>query len=369
MAKRKLSYPRVHLPADVVLGRGSVRTLLDDHAGAAALVFTSGQATVRAAVDAALAAREPAPRCLVKPAGEPTAAMIAAAAAVVQEVRPAVIAAVGGGSVLDWARLAWAVASGALDLAAPTATLRDDGIAPVDFVLVPTTPATGAEGATVAVYADQGCKQPVVGPAFAAAKVILDIQFLDSLDGQALALALCDAVSHAVEAHVSIVPNALARELAVDGLRLVRRGFVDEPDTHAREDLLLGAFFAGAAASHCSVGLAHAFAHTAATTGVGHAEGNALALPAVARRLADAGKLDVLAAEAGFGEVAALLAWLDTLVARALPPPRRAVLAAQCAVDSPSFAERMKADVCLRTCPLRLAIDDLQAFARDVTTA
>jgi len=370
MAKRRLSYPNVRFPHRVSAGRGCVRTAVDDYPEARVAFLTSAAEPVTAVVETAFAEQLEGQRWIRKPAGEPDVAAVAAAAEQIAAAAPQVLVAIGGGAVLDWARLAWAAAAGALDLDAPEQGL---GAVPAErpaFVLVPTTCATGAESATVAVLARGGDKVPVLSEAFLASHVLLDPQFLEGVARARLALFLCDALSHAVEAYVSIVPNAVAKELAVSGLRLVHRGFAD-PEAPRHQDLMLGAYFAGAAASHCSVGAAHAFAHTAAGYGIGHAHGNALALAPTLERLAAAGKLEALAAGALFSSVDALQAWIGAVTAEALGAVDAGTLVAglEAAGAREAFLARMKADVCLRSFPLRLAEEDLAALLERILAA
>lgn len=369
MAKRKFSYPRVNSPHSVTLGRGCTKTAVDDFEGVRVAVFVSGSPSVRSAAEGAI--KEDATQWLVKPAGEPTSAMVAAAATQLCEIRPQVILAIGGGSVLDWARLSWAASVSALDPMSPTARLAPDAPEPPVFVLVPTTCATGAESATVAVMSHETRKFPIVADAFMARHVFLDPQFIESWSQERTALFLCDAASHAIEAFVSIVPNRMGREMAVTGLGLLRRGFVDEPDSGSLEQLMLGSYFAGAAASHCSVGSAHAFAHTAARLGMTHAYGNALALPGTVVRLEAAGKLDDLASGAGFDSGAALVAWVDSLSAIGARAEGSNELARQLATPAElsDFVSEMRADVCMRTSPLRMTAEEAAHFVSEIVAA
>ena len=84
--------------------------------------------------------------------------------------------------------------------------------------LVPTTCASGAEGAAVAVFSDEGRKVPVASRSLLADHVVLDARFLESLTPFQLAASLGDVASHALEAFLSIVPNSLAKEGAFSAL-------------------------------------------------------------------------------------------------------------------------------------------------------
>ncbi len=369
MAKRRMSYPRVKLPAAVIVGRGSVRTVMDDFETERVVFMTSAAPPVVELIGAALGESITNRPWLRKPDGEPGVDAVREAAGRLAAERPTVIIAIGGGAVLDWARLAWATSAGVLDPDAPAANLAPVANAP-DFVLVPTTCATGAESATVAVLSRAGEKHPVISDDFLARQVYIDPQFVQALPPQALALYLCDAISHAVESWVSIVPNGMAKEFAVSGLRLIARGFSD-PQAPNHQDLLMGAYFSGAAASHCSVGAAHAFAHTAAASGIGHALGNALVLGPVLETLDISGKLDALAVQAGFADPQGLRDWVASVVGMAIVGADTAALGARLVAQDTGaqFRDTMKADVCMRAFPVRLSADELDDLVGRITAA
>jgi len=243
--------------------------------------FVSGQQAVQTVVAEGMARQQRAWRehcVLTKPPGEPTWEMVRDGAEAIRHAKPNRIVGIGGGSVLDWCRLAWAASIDALDQPSALRALRTkDPIRP-EIWLVPTTCATGAEAAGVAVYTRDGKKTPSVSPAYVADEVILDGRFLETLSSEELANCLCDALSHAIEAYVSLVPCALAEEAALSALRRIIQTFHPDDRTHDYQALLEASYLAGLAASHCSVGVVHAFAHTAAACGVRHGHANALGL-------------------------------------------------------------------------------------------
>src|SRR6056297_2995553 len=114
MAKLAISYPVFrHAPA-VTFGRGSLRSVARDDRGDT-VYLVSGSSAVREYVAAALdreSIRLHDDNCFVKPDGEPTVDSVRAAAAFLSGRPVHRLVAVGGGSVLDWARLAWAESAG-----------------------------------------------------------------------------------------------------------------------------------------------------------------------------------------------------------------------------------------------------------------
>jgi alcohol dehydrogenase class IV len=360
----KLTHPTHQQPARVTFGTGSIRVLGDGFDGRT-LVFLSGDPDVRAVVTAALARRGLAldgRQVLVKPAGEPTRAMIEMGAAFLKGRRPRRLVGIGGGSVLDWCRLALAAARGALDLA--TGQIGDGRAleSRPPLWLVPTTCATGAEAAGVAVYADGGRKIPVLSPSFIADRVVLDGRFLATVPRARLAAFLGDTLTHAVEAFVSIVPGTLAKEAAVSAARLVLADRSSTP-TSRNERLMEAGYLAGLAASNCSVGVVHAFSHSVACYGIAHGFANAMALDAGIVTNGGAAAVSELVTRLGLS-VAGLRRAIGAVLAPAGEDPASERLADLLSSrDSRTdIIARMSSDVCMRTNPGSLTAIDLERF-------
>jgi alcohol dehydrogenase class IV len=369
----RFSFPLHQQPARVTLGSGSVRVLAELPLDDRTVVFATGQEHVLALVDESLAKKRlklDRSQLLSKPPGEPTREMVEAGAAFLRTRRLNSldrIVGVGGGSVLDWCRLSWAAASGHLDLATGKV---DDGPAAdrPPLWLVPTTCATGAEAAAVAVYLDHARKVPVVSRSFLADQVILDGQFLKGISAGAMARSLGDALTHAIEAYLSIVPGTLAKESAASALRLILLHARAEPSTDRNERLMEAGYLAGSAASNCSVGVVHAFAHSVASWGVPHGYACAVGLEAGLLANRDVTALSELARRVGFASVEALSSSIGEIVrgadgGQSVQDLRGAL------TESASRAEilkRMASDVCLRTNPQPLDSDALERFLDDV---
>ena len=362
--KLRLTFPAFQMPA-ATSGAGSVKSLAHLAGIGRAVFLVSGQPGVWSYVDGALqkgGVSVPPERILRKPAGEPSVASVRAAADFLAAQPAPLLVAVGGGSVLDWARLAWACAAGRLDLG--TGVVAEDAGGPrPTIVLVPTTCASGAEGASVAVYSDGGRKRPVVSPLFLADRVVLDGRFLASLDAATFSASLADALTHAVESLVSLVPNHLAKAAAGAALRSLLEHADGEVPVASRADRLLEAsYLAGVAASHTSVGIAHAFAHAMAAEQMPHGRGNAMAIVAALRFNAEAPAARALLEDTG----RAGLDLMDRL--RAITGPARQAGAGltQAVLDDPArraaLAAAMLADAALRTNPIRAEEADIARF-------
>ncbi len=366
MAKRRITYPVYRQPSHITFGTGSTRTLGDPEVATGAVFLISGQEGVRDVLRRAFAKSEntfdewP---VLEKPPGEPTGEAIRIAAEWLSRHPATRLVAVGGGSVLDWARLAGAAAGEWLDLdSGQTREPAATWIRP-ELVLVPTTCGSGAEAAGVAVYTVNGQKRPVVSPSFIADRVVLDAEFLSAFDATSVAPFLCDALSHAIEAFVSIVPNPLAKHAAASALQVI----LDHRDVHdhcSRERLMEAGYLGGVAASNCSVGVVHAFAHALAGDGVPHGVANGLGLSAGIATNQTTSEMDALLGRMKLASTEALQQAITPIVSVALTSNHARHVSGLLAhrADRDRILASMDADVCLRSNPRRLQRDDLEAF-------
>jgi alcohol dehydrogenase len=307
------------------------------------------------------------------PAGEPTLPSILDAAAAAGRFQPDGIVAVGGGSVLDLAKLAWAwyehpELDGAGEKPPSIPSLRHKA----RFAAVPTTAGTGAEASQAAVYSHPADhrKMPVVSPHWIPDLVILDPVLTVGLSPEMTAVTGMDAFAHAAEAFVSRIATPLVQSLAGAAIRLLWKHLpvaCREPENlPSREALLTAAYLAGQAQSAASTGLAHAFAHAGGKVlRAGHAALVGCFLAPVMEFNAHSCKdlYDRLAVELGFADAAAFFpafaAWRESLplvnrlssVCGRTPTPEEITALKQSAL----------ADVCLKTNPSRA--DDAQIEA------
>jgi alcohol dehydrogenase class IV len=362
-----LAHPSYRQPGVVTHGSGSLRAIAQKRPPGSTAFFMSGHATVRGAVEAAFKRRGltlDTDSVIVKPRGEPDDHMVSWGAEFLSGRGFTQIVGIGGGSVMDWCRLSWAVSAGLLSLRTGRMAQRPAGVGRPEIWLVPTTCATGAEAAAIAVYSVDGHKVPVLSPDFVADHVVLDGRFLARLEDADLAEFLSDAISHAVEGYSSIVPSTLAKQSAVSALRLIFEWWPQAPSPHRNQSLMEAAYLAGVAASNCSVGIVHAFAHTIAAYGVGHAVGNAAGLLAGIATNAAAPALPELAAMCGLPGVDALASRIAPIVNLALDETER--MAIGHVLQDPGrrrdVAVRMSVDGCLRSNPLPVDETGIDAF-------
>ncbi|MEO1036280.1 MAG: iron-containing alcohol dehydrogenase [Pseudomonadota bacterium] len=370
MAKLTFQHPVFrHAPA-VTFGRGSLRSLARGHT-TDTVYLTSASDSVRAYVSDTLARDSielTEENWLTKPTGEPTADALRFGAAFLAAHSPRRVVAIGGGSVLDWARLVWAHASGALNLDSGKFD-ADAANSRVSFCLVPTTSGTGAEAADVVVYsADDGSKRSLVSPVFLADQVVLDGRFLDGMSPVVLAGFVSDALSHAVESYLSVVPGGLAKVSAVQALNLLSANFRESP-THSQQDRLMeGSFLGGIAAANCSVGIVHAFAHSVGQDKVPHGLANAVGLDRGIVFNAETRQMASLLEALNLPDADALRQRIGKVsnVALAAVNDYAALGRLNQSDYRTHIAERMAADVTIRSNPRRPDGDELERFVDDI---
>jgi alcohol dehydrogenase class IV len=367
VAKLRITHPSLRQPARVTFGGGSVRTVAEADRLQDTVFFVSVRNEVRSAIEAAFRKRGATldeSQVCAKPPGEPTLEMIELGARFLDSRRPLRIMGIGGGSVMDWCRLAWAHQQGLLSTASGAMEVPSSDRPRPAFWLIPTTCGTGAEAAAVAVYSCGGRKVAAVSDAFVAEQVVLDGRFLEQMPAGELADSLADTISHAIESYSSIVPNTLAKEAAVSALRLVLEHGSSPPDTCRNDRLMEAGYLGGVAASNCSVGVIHAFAHTVSRYGISHGHANAIGLGAGLTVNAAAPALQSLAHRVGLNGRQELMQRLQPIVNRALEGRNHRPLIAALTDEKHrnDIVGGMRSDVCLRSNPLPLSDPELLAF-------
>ncbi len=210
-------------------------------------------------------------------------------AALAKKKKCDLIIAIGGGSVIDTAKVAnlLLVKGGKLeDHMGAYLLAKDEALLPAIFI--PTTAGTGSEVTKVAVIADpdQDVKLPFTEDQFLPQLAILDPAVTASMPGRLTAYTGMDALTHAIEAYVDKEWSPASDALALHAIRLISDNILQAcahpEDLQARGAMLVGSFLAGVAFSHSMVGMAHGIAH--ALGGVYHLPhglANAIVLPEV----------------------------------------------------------------------------------------
>jgi alcohol dehydrogenase len=282
-------------PAEVRYGFGAVEGLTgfaDERDAGRAVIVTDSDIVAAGVVDPAVAALEAAGVEVavfdgVKP--EPKLATAEAAADAVRAAEADLVVGLGGGSSMDSSKLASVLA--ARDV--PIREMVGMGNVPgegLPLALVPTTAGTGSEVTHIGVFADQndGDNKVVIYDSHLFADLsLVDPALTESLPAGVAAATGMDALTHAVEAYVSLLRTPYTDVLARDAVE--RIGEFLRPMVHqgadndrARYEMGFAAMTAGQAFVNSGLGAVHALTYPLGVEcGLGHGLANAVLLPHV----------------------------------------------------------------------------------------
>jgi alcohol dehydrogenase class IV len=241
---------------------------------------------------------------------DPNFEQVQAGEAVLREERCEAVLGIGGGSVLDAAKLIALLHNNPGDLA------FYDGIQKakkpgLPMFAVPTTSGTGSETTPASVITDSKTHRKI---AVADGKLVphyvaLDAELTRTMPPHITAATGMDALTHAIESWLSKASTGSTETMAAAAVRLVfdnlERAWRDGDDMDAREAMLTAAFYAGVAFGRTSVGYAHGIAHQLGRVcGTPHGDANAMVLPEVLAAYGDCvhKRLAELARQVGIGE-------------------------------------------------------------------
>lgn len=212
-------------------------------------------------------------------AGEPTDEM---AEAILKDIKgePKRIIAVGGGTVLDLAKLF------ALKQVSPVLDLYD-GKLPIEknkkLILVPTTCGTGSEVTNIAILAliSRGTKKGLAVDEMYADAAVLIPELLSGLPFGVFAASSIDALVHAVESSLSPKATATTRMFGYRAIEMILKGYLEiaEKGPGARlmllDDFLTASNYAGIAFGNAGCAAVHALSYPlGAVYHVPHGESN-----------------------------------------------------------------------------------------------
>jgi len=229
---------------------------------------------------------------------EPDEAVIRAGVDLLDRVQPDAIIAVGGGSVLDAAKVMRllhehpecslrALSLPFLDARKRVADYPQDPHR-VQLVAIPTTSGTGSEVSPAAVISSDGRKVTLVDYTLVPDMAIVDPNLTITMPPTLTADTGIDALTHAIEAGVSIFASPYTDAFCVQAARLIfdalPAAYADGDDLPARTAMANAATIAGLAFANAFVGVNHALAHAVgARFGLSHGRVNGVFLPHVMR--------------------------------------------------------------------------------------
>lgn len=288
-----------------------------------------------------------------------------------------VIVALGGGSPMDCAKGIGIVSTNNRHVS------QFEGIDNVDvpgppLICLPTTAGSAADVSQFAIInnSEERVKMAIISKSMVPDVALIDPTTTMSMDRYLTACTGVDALSHAIEAYVSLARSPLTDLHALESIRLIH-GYLpqvlsDLQNYMMREKLMLASLQAGLAFSNASLGAVHAMAHSlGGFFSHDHGECNAFLLehvvtsnyPYAKERYNEIGRIFGAATDKGSEDesCAALVNGLRSFRERVGVSGSLAGQGVTLA-DIPILADKAMNDPCMLTNPRRLTLDETEAI-------
>lgn len=216
-----------------------------------------------------------------------------------RDYEPDTIIAIGGGSVMDAAKVMWLfyerpdidfrdLVQKFLDIRKRAFRFPQLG-SKAQLVCIPTTSGTGSEVTPFAVISDKENKRkyPLADYSLLPSVAIVDTDLVMTVPAHVAADTGMDVLTHAIEAYVSVMASDYTDGLALQAIKLTFDNLekaVYDADFESREKVHNAATLAGMAFGNAFLGICHSMAHTiGGVHGTVHGRTNAILLPYVIR--------------------------------------------------------------------------------------
>ncbi|EOZ5528811.1 bifunctional acetaldehyde-CoA/alcohol dehydrogenase [Vibrio metschnikovii] len=232
---------------------------------------------------------------------DPTLSVVKKGAEAMQSFQPDVILALGGGSPMDAAKIMWVMyehpethfeelAMRFMDIRKRIYKFPKMG-QKAELVCITTTSGTGSEVTPFAVVTDDktGAKYPLADYELTPHMAIVDANLVMNMPKSLTAFGGYDAVTHALEAYVSVLANEYSDGQALQALKMLKEYLPSSykngaADPIAREKVHNAATIAGIAFANAFLGVCHSMAHNiGAEFHLPHGLANALLISNVVR--------------------------------------------------------------------------------------
>ncbi|MEI3774303.1 bifunctional acetaldehyde-CoA/alcohol dehydrogenase [Pectobacterium brasiliense] len=209
---------------------------------------------------------------------DPTLSIVRKGAEQMHAFKPDVIIALGGGSPMDAAKIMWVMyehptthfeelALRFMDIRKRIYKFPKMGVK-AKMVAITTTSGTGSEVTPFAVVTDDatGQKYPLADYALTPDMAIVDANLVMNMPKSLCAFGGLDAVTHSLEAYVSVLANEYSDGQALQALKLLKENLPDSyrdgaKNPVARERVHNAATIAGIAFANAFLGVCHSMAH------------------------------------------------------------------------------------------------------------
>lgn len=177
-----------------------------------------------------------------------------------------IIIAIGGGSVMDSAKLC-SILKGAIysirDLLNGTTDVKKQ----IKSIMIPTTCGTGSEATCNAIVAipEEQSKKGIVNDCMIPDYVILDAQMIKNLPKSIVSATGVDALAHAVECYTSKKATPFSDVYAMESAKLIfkniREAYKNPDNMEAKTNMMLGAFYGGVSITGSGTTAVHALSY------------------------------------------------------------------------------------------------------------
>ena len=198
-----------------------------------------------------------------------------------RKLKPDIIIAIGGGSVIDAAKAVKIF----YEFPEYEFGMHPENIPHLHTTLVaiPSTSGTGSEVSAASVLKKDGVKHAIVSPEIIPNYAILDARLPQKMPTEVARDTGIDAFVHAMEAYASKLASPFSDGIALKALKEIKENFFLslKGNREAREKMHYASTLAGIAFMNARLGLCHAMAHKAAMLGLSHGKLNAIFFPHV----------------------------------------------------------------------------------------
>lgn len=187
--------------------------------------------------------------------------------------------AIGGGSVIDMAKLIKVFSTGKIKSSDFTKFIPNK-VNPIPFIAIPTTAGTGSEATKFAVLYKNGKKYSVSNKGLLPDYVLLDPEMTYSVPKREAASCTFDLLSQAVESFWSVKSTTQSRKYSLKAMELAlsaARPSILHDSESAKGTMLMAAYLAGKAINIAKTTAGHALSYTL-TSQYGIPHGHAVAL-------------------------------------------------------------------------------------------